>query len=84
VLQSDLLDFEAAYPDAGDVAPVIKLRLTASLVRGGRDIADHTDIAEQAPAAHNGIDAVVAAFEAAYVAASIRLVAWALPVMARA
>ncbi|HTH98171.1 MAG TPA: ABC-type transport auxiliary lipoprotein family protein [Stellaceae bacterium] len=83
-LQSNILDFEAAYDAAMD-APRVKLRFNLTLVRNrDRSVVAHTDLTETAQARRNAIDAVVAGFDQAFQALAPRLVSWTLAVMASA
>jgi cholesterol transport system auxiliary component len=82
VLESNILDFEAAYDDAMDT-PRIVLRLAVRLVRSrDRSVMAHLDLTETAQAAHNTVDSVIAAFDAAFGTLAQRLTAWALGAMA--
>jgi cholesterol transport system auxiliary component len=81
-LQTDILDFEAAYGQAMNAPPRIMLRLGLTLVRNSdRSVVAHLDLNETADAARDSLDDVIAAFDKAFAAAARRLAGWALGAM---
>jgi cholesterol transport system auxiliary component len=77
LLASELRAFDAHYPETGDPAPLIRVRLQAQLIATpSRDLVAATDIAESEAAAANTVPAAVQAFDAALARALDRLVVW--------
>lgn len=74
-LRVEASDFEARYAAPG-AAPVVRVTLQAMLLRrNGSFVADRT-VSAEAPAAENGVHAIVAAYDAAVADANGQLVAW--------
>jgi cholesterol transport system auxiliary component len=80
-----LRDFQARYTDTGDLSPTIVVGLDAQLVRMiDRRVVGHIQAANEVPAAHNKLDSIVEAFDAAVSEVIGQIVSWTLRSMVRA
>jgi cholesterol transport system auxiliary component len=78
ILSTDLRDFEARY-DQGEGAPLAVVRLGVRLIQARtRKVAGYVEIAKEARASANTVDAAVAALGNAFSAVLADLVVWAL------
>ncbi len=74
-LRLEATDFETRYASPG-APPVVRVTVQAMLLRrNGSFVADDT-VSAEAPAAENGVHAIVAAYDAAVAEANAGLVAW--------
>lgn len=84
LLETDIRDFEARYPDPTQGPPAVVLSLEFRMVKmPDRRTIGHILITEQASAARNKLDGIVAAFDVAVGKALDQSVPWALRTIGR-
>ncbi len=78
-LETVLREFQARYTGSGDSPPTVIVKIDAQLLKvSDRRVVGHMQAEKEVPAAHNSVDSIVEAFDAATSDVIGQIVSWTL------